>query len=90
MHFFYILFSERKDRYYTGQTEDVENRLSKHNKGHSVATKSGIPWKLMKVIEFETKAEAIKAENWLKRMKSRKVIEQVIQGEINLREVIGD
>ncbi len=73
MHFLYILYGNKADRYYSGQTESVENRLEKHNNGHSASTKSGIPWQLKKVIEFETKTEAIRAENWLKKMKSFQV-----------------
>ena len=88
MHYLYILYSEKLDRYYSGQTKNVDKRLVKHNKGHSAATKSGFPWQLKKVVEFESKTDAIKAENWLKRMKNRKVIEQVINGEIDLREII--
>ena len=88
MHYLYILYSEKKDCYYTGQTKNVQNRLEKHNKGYSLATKNGIPWLLKKSVEFETKSEAIKAENWIKKMKSRKVIEQIINDEIDLREII--
>ncbi|HMB41201.1 MAG TPA: GIY-YIG nuclease family protein, partial [Balneolaceae bacterium] len=74
MHYLYILYSEKIDQYYTGETGDVGQRVKKHNRGHSVATKKGVPWELKKVIEFETKTEAIKAEKWLKKMKSRRVI----------------
>src|SRR5690554_3362812 len=49
MHYLYILCSEKSGRYYVGQTQNVKNRLSKHNKGHSEATKNGIPWGLKKV-----------------------------------------
>ena len=63
MHYLYILYSEKLDRYYNGQSKDVDNRLVKHNKGHSAATKNGVPWQLRKIVEFETKAEAIRAEN---------------------------
>ena len=88
MHYLYILYSEKIDQYYTGETGDVGQRVNKHNRGHSVATKKGVPWELKKVIEFETKTEAIKAEKWLKRMKSRRVTEQVIDGEIDLKTII--
>ena len=87
MHYLYILYSKRIDRYYSGETGDVGRRLRKHNDGHSVATKKGVPWELKKVIEFETKTEAIKAEKWLKKMKSRRVIEKVIRGEIDLKDI---
>ena len=88
MHYLYILYSEKIDQYYSGQSKDVKTRFEKHNKGHSAATKKGVPWDLAKTIEFETKKAAIQAENWLKRMKSRKVIEQVINGEIDLKKII--
>jgi putative endonuclease len=84
MHYLYILYSQRIDQYYTGQTVDVDQRLQKHNRGHSAATKRGVPWALKKVVEFDTKKEVIKAENWLKRMKSRKIIEQIIKGKNRL------
>lgn len=90
MHYLYILCSEKSGRYYVGQTQNVKNRLSKHNKGHSEAKKNGIPWGLKKVIEFESKFDALKAEKWLKSMKSRRVTKQVIEGEIDLFKMIGD
>src|SRR6056297_36073 len=88
MHYLYILYSEKIDQYYTGETRDVSQRVKKHNRGHSAATKKGVPWALKKIIEFETRTEAIKAENWLKRMKSRRVIEKVRNDEIDLKRVI--
>ncbi|NBC03652.1 MAG: GIY-YIG nuclease family protein [Bacteroidetes bacterium] len=87
MRYLYIIYSEKRDSYYSGQTKGVDNRVVKHNKGHSLATRGGEPWKLKKVIEFEIKSEAIKAENWIKRMKSRRVIEQIIADEKNIKEI---
>jgi len=88
MHYLYILYSEKVDQYYSGQTKNVETRVVKHNNGYSFATKKGVPWELKKSIQFPTKRQAIQAENWIKRMKSRKVIEKVISGEIDLKEII--
>jgi len=88
MHYLYILYREKIDQYYSGQTRNLETRLVKHNNGHSSATKKGVPWKLKKSVEFPTKRQAIQAENWIKRMKSRQVIEKVISGEIDLNEII--
>lgn len=88
MHYLYILYSNKLDKYYIGQSKQVENRLVKHNKGHSLATKGGIPWGLVKMIEFESKSHAIQAENWLKRMKSSRIIKQFIDDEIDLKRVI--
>lgn len=88
VHYLYILYSKKLDRYYSGQTKQVENRLVKHNKGHSLATRAGAPWELVKTIEFETKTQAIVAENWLKKMKSRRIIEQLIDDEIDLKRIV--
>ena len=88
VHYLYILYSSKLDRYYKGQTGHVEKRVVKHNRGHSLATRAGVPWELVKMIEFENKRDAIRAENWLKKMKSRSVIEQVIEGEIDLKKII--
>jgi len=88
MHYLYILYSEKIDQYYSGQSHDVEKRFEKHNLGKSLATKRGVPWELKRVIEFPTKRQAILAENWIKRMKCRKVIEKIITGEIDLKEII--
>lgn len=66
----------------------MESRRIKHNKGYSTATKSGVPWRLKKKVAFNTKTEAIKAEAWIKRMKSRKIIQEIIQDRIDLKEII--
>ncbi len=88
-HYIYILYSKKLDRFYVGQTTNVENRLKKHNDGYSTATKSGKPWELKRVVEFESKTEAIRAEKWIKRMKSRRIINQIVDQEINLIEIVG-
>lgn len=88
MHYLYILYSHGLDQYYSGHSNNVDQRLEKHNAGKSRATYRGVPWVMKRIIEFPTKRQAIQAENWIKRMKSRKVIERVISGEIDLMDVI--
>jgi putative endonuclease len=88
MHYLYILYSRQLDQYYSGHCYDADQRLEKHNSGKSRATHRGVPWELKRVIEFPTKRKAIQVENWIKRMKSRKVIEKIISGEIDLKQVI--
>ena len=82
MYYVYIIYSESKDRYYIGFTGgDPQWRLQRHNMGWTRSTKSGIPWKLMHFESFETKTEALKRENFIKRQKSRKFLEKLINGE---------
>ncbi len=40
MYFTYILQSEKDGRYYIGSTNNLENRLKRHNKGYSRYTKN--------------------------------------------------
>ncbi|MDX5443498.1 MAG: GIY-YIG nuclease family protein [Hymenobacteraceae bacterium] len=74
----YILYSESRDRYYIGSTENAEKRLEQHNTCRSNSTKGGIPWKLLYQKLFVTRSEAVQFENWIKKQKSRKVIEELI------------
>jgi putative endonuclease len=81
-HYGYILYSSSKDRYYIGSSADVEKRLLRHNAGATPSTKAGRPWKVVFELEFGSKTEALKYENYLKRMKSRSILESVIKNRI--------
>jgi putative endonuclease len=74
----YILRSLKHGGYYVGYTHDKEERLIKHNAGESRSTKSGIPWKMIYDEEYGTKTEAIRRERYIKRQKSKKYIEKLI------------
>ena len=78
MFYTYIIYSKLTDKYYVGYTQDLKLRLERHNSGWSRSTKSGVPWELVYNEKFETKSEAIKRENEIKREKSRKYIEELI------------
>ncbi len=75
-YFVYILYNPKLDRYYTGSTGDLEDRMKRHNQGRSKATKGGAPyWELAYREKFETRSEAVRRENEIKKKKSRKYIE---------------
>jgi len=78
MHFFYIIFSDKTNRYYYGSSHEPEVRLNLHNSGATPSTIHGIPWRLVYSEKYETKTEAIKREKEIKRMKNRKYIEALI------------
>ena len=81
----YILYSELIDKFYVGQTGDIDKRLLFHNDSqrNNIWTKRGIPWVLKKAILFNSRAEALKAEKFIKSQKSRKVILDIIQNGYN-------
>ncbi len=72
MYYTYILYSEVFDKYYIGFTHDLNGRLIAHNhpknKGY---TKKFQPWKIVHSKSFETKAEAMEYEAYLKSLKSK-------------------
>ncbi|HRP57304.1 GIY-YIG nuclease family protein [Agriterribacter sp.] len=74
----YILYSTTLDQYYTGQTENLKDRLFRHNNSGSKSTKQANDWKLVYSEAFETRKEAVKRESEIKKKKSRKYIEWLI------------
>jgi len=78
MYFIYILSSFKTDRYYVGCTNNINQRLKKHNKGYVRSTKSYRPWKLVYQEEFNTLSVARKREKQIKSWKSRYNIEKLM------------
>jgi putative endonuclease len=78
LYYVYILYSESRDRYYIGSCANVEERLARHNGGSTPSTKPGRPWKIVYTEAHTSKTEALKRENYLKRMKSRLLLEELI------------
>ena len=78
MFYTYILQSVKSGRYYIGHTIDLDERLERHNSGKVKATKNKGPWIIVYYEKHETKAEANKRELYIKSMKSRIYIENLI------------
>jgi putative endonuclease len=71
----YILKSEVSDRFYVGQTSDIESRLKRHNEGHANKfTLRFRPWTIFHLIECTSREQAKKIEAHIKRAKSKKYI----------------
>ncbi|MBI4132783.1 MAG: GIY-YIG nuclease family protein [Candidatus Sungbacteria bacterium] len=66
-------------RYYIGSTADFERRLEEHNEGKMKATKYLLPVHPVFFQTCKTATEARKLEYQLKRKKSRKILEAIIQ-----------
>ena len=57
----YILYSEIKDRYYVGQTENLEKRLTEHNLRKNLGAND---WKLVYMEEYDTRSMAMFRESF--------------------------
>jgi putative endonuclease len=65
MHFVYILKCS-DETFYTGCTSNLNNRLSRHNKGQVHYTKDKLPFELITYIAFSGKHKAYQFEKYLK------------------------
>ena len=78
MYFVYILQSLKDLGYYIGQTEDLDDRIKKHNKGLVKSTRSRKPFILIKKEFFNTRGEARKRENYLKKLEGGNEFKKII------------
>ena len=77
-YFVYILFSPSKGKYYIGHTQDLVNRLFRHNNSGSKATKQAKDWILVYQEPYKSRSEAYKREKFIKNRKSRSFIQLLI------------
>ncbi|MCP2028031.1 putative endonuclease [Flavobacterium sp. HSC-32F16] len=78
MFYIYIIYSKTLDKYYIGSCQDIERRLQDHLNGRSTFTKTAKDWELKYFETFLTRSEACRRELQIKKMKSRKYIENLI------------
>jgi putative endonuclease len=80
MHYVYILYSKSIDKYYVGETSSIEERLEQHNSGYFAKsyTSKVDDWQLVLSLPFPSITKARQAEQFIKRMKSRKFIERLL------------
>jgi putative endonuclease len=78
LYYVYILYSPSADRYYIGQTENLDHRLQAHSRGSVTSTKAYAPWQLKYCEIYPTRADAMRREREIKSRKSRQFIEALI------------
>jgi len=80
MHYLYIIYSKKIDHFYIGESENPTVRLTQHNNREfkNAFTSQANDWVLKCSIEFENIIQARKAEQFVKKMKSRKFNENLI------------
>jgi len=78
--FCYIIYSKTLDRFYIGYTVDFNERLRQHNSGYygsGIYTFKVKDWEEYLLIPCETINEAVYIERYIKRMRSRRYIENL-------------
>ncbi|MBI3338466.1 GIY-YIG nuclease family protein [Candidatus Saccharibacteria bacterium] len=77
MFYVYILLLGN-DAYYVGQTNNLDQRLYRHNAGQVRSTKGFLPVRLMHSESFQTRSESVKREKELKSWKSHEALKRLI------------
>jgi putative endonuclease len=78
MYYVYVIYSSSYNNYYTGSTENLENRLKEHNSGKCKYTSGRMPWRLIYKEEHPTRSEAMKREKFLKSGQGRKLLKDIL------------
>ena len=81
MFYIYILQSQKSSHFYCGYSDDPWRRVIEHNtKPFNTYTSKYRPWSLAAVFECgEEESDAIRIERFIKKQKSRKLIEKLIE-----------
>jgi putative endonuclease len=65
----YILKSLKNGKYYIGQTENIGERIKRHNTGGVKSTRYFVPWEIVHLEDYQTRSESRKRENEIKNYK---------------------
>jgi putative endonuclease len=76
--FVYVIQSLSTGKFYIGHTNNLEDRLRRHNKGRSKYTRNKGPWKLIGFKTLQTRAEAMGFERKLKRLNREEVLKEIL------------
>jgi putative endonuclease len=79
-YYFYIVYSTKLDRYYIGHTNNLEERVRKHNTNHKGYTGVVSDWQVAYSEVYQTKSAAYRREREVKVWKSRNQIDRLIAG----------
>jgi putative endonuclease len=63
----YILYSQKINKFYTGQSNDLNYRLEEHNRGKTAFMANGMPWRLVYSKDYDSRKEAMKLEKFIKK-----------------------
>ena len=69
--FTYVIQSQSTTQLYIGQTNNLQDRILRHNQNRNKWTKNKGPWKLIFARQFDTRAEAVQLERKLKSYKDK-------------------
>jgi putative endonuclease len=78
-YYVYIIQSQKDGSYYSGCTQDLSERVERHNQGRSKYTKAKRPWRLVYSERHPDRSRAVKRENEIKSRKKKTFIEDLVR-----------
>ena len=90
MHYLYISYSNSANKYYVGETHNIDERIQKHNIHiyKNSYTKISNDWVIALTFDCNCKEDAIYLESFIKKMKSKKFIEKIILNPTILSDIL--
>ncbi len=79
MYYVYILPSQKDLLLYTGFTEDIDQRMKRHNDGEVPSTKFRRPLKLIFYEAYLLKSDAIRREQYFKTTKGKVALRMMLK-----------
>ena len=84
MHYLYVLYSPKHDKYYVGETNRIDERIAEHNFSlRNTYTSKYRPWKLAALFEITNRSKAREIEIYIKKQKSKFFIQRLIERDFN-------
>ena len=74
MFYVYILYSEKLGTYYTGQTNNLLDRINRHNLGQENYTSKGVPWAIKWSKSLDTREQAMALEKQIKKRGAKRYL----------------
>lgn len=78
MYYVYVIKSLKDGKLYVGYTDNLKDRIKRHNGGQVDSTKSRRPFRLVFYEAFKNKRDAITDEKFFKSGYGRKVLKEKI------------
>jgi len=75
----YVILSKKNKRFYIGSTNNLTRRIAEHNKGQTKSTRYTRPFELIYYEEYNTRADAIYQEKFLKSGQGRASLKKYLK-----------
>jgi len=79
MYYVYVLLGKKDKKFYTGFTQNLKERIKKHEKGEIFATKPRLPLKLIFYEAYLNKYDTLRREKYLKSEKGKTTLRSMLR-----------